>query len=76
MQSITAATLEALLDAGAVRALRAVPQPDGWTLVIVTGLAERVLRSDRRPVRHWHRLDTLAAYCRALGARQLDVHLT
>lgn len=75
MATIQETTLRELVDAGAVRALRAVQSADGsWALVAQVGMAERTLRSAREPVRTWRRLDTMYRWTRqTLGVNRLEL---
>lgn len=79
--SITEETLRALIAAGGVRALVAVPQTHPkskgqvWALTAKVGLKELILRSKREPIRYFSSLDTLAGFVLGFGALELVVHL-
>ena len=47
METITHPTLVQLVAAGAVRVVVAVGQPNGWSLLVRYGLAERALAAQR-----------------------------
>ena len=64
--TIPGETLKYLINAGSVRALKAVQsQADGkWCLVAQVGMDEITVRSKREPVRTWASIDSIARYCR------------
>ncbi len=80
-ESITEETLRALIAAGGVRSLVAIPQTHPktkgqvWALTAKVGLKELTLRSKREPVRYFSSLDTLATFVLGFGAMELVVHL-
>jgi hypothetical protein len=74
MQTITHATLVQLVDAGAVRVVIAVGQPNGWSLLVRYGLAERALAAQRsKQLRVFRKLDTLVLYLQQIGVSRFDV---
>lgn len=66
-ETINHATLEQLIDAGAVRGATVVGVQGGWSILVRYGLAERRLAAKRGGVRTWRRLDAVAGYLRGLG---------
>jgi hypothetical protein len=82
-ETIDHATLENLVQAGAVRGTSVVAQSGGWGVVIAYGTAERALAAKRGAVRIFRRFETLASYLKSLGitryevdAKQYDPELT
>lgn len=75
LQPITETTARELVGAGAVRAIQAVRHGDAWAIVLRIALQDRVVRSQREPVRTWRSLDTLAGWVEQLGATQFEVVL-
>lgn len=64
-ETVNGETLKHLVNAGSVRALRAVQSGNGkYALVAQVGLQELTLCSRREPVRTWASLDSMARYCR------------
>jgi len=63
-----------LVAAGAVRVVVAVGQPNGWSLLVRYGLAERALAAQRsKQVRVFRKLDTLQAYLLEIGVIRFEV---
>ncbi|HEH9420086.1 TPA: hypothetical protein SIA31_004209 [Aeromonas sobria] len=74
METITHPTLVQLVAAGAVRVVVAVGQPNGWSLLVRYGLAERALAAQRsKQVRVFRKLDTLQAYLLEIGVIRFEV---
>ena len=74
METITHPTLVQLVAAGAVRVVVAVGQPNGWSLLVRYGLAERALAAQRsNQVRVFRKLDTLQAYLLEIGVIRFEV---
>lgn len=77
METITHPTLVQLVASGAVRVVVAVGQPNGWTLLVRYGLAERALAAQRsKQVRVFRKLDTLVSYLQEIGVRRFEVDAT
>jgi hypothetical protein len=77
VETIDHNTLRHLVEAGAVRHATAVAFGDTWTVVVHYGRAERTLRAkNRRAVRHFRHLDTLARYLRDLGLPRFETDAT
>ena len=72
-ETINHATLEQLVDAGAVRSATAVGVHGGWSVLVRYGVAERRLAAQRGGIRTWRKLDAVAAYLRGLGLPRFDV---
>ncbi|MGL5452803.1 MAG: hypothetical protein ACRDBT_10520, partial [Aeromonas sp.] len=74
MQTITHPTLVQLVASGAVRVVVAVGQPNGWSLLVRYGLAERALAAQRsKQLRIFRKLDTLQAYLETIGVCHFEV---
>ncbi|MGL5038624.1 MAG: hypothetical protein ACRC6D_00635, partial [Aeromonas sp.] len=74
MQTITHPTLVQLVASGAVRIVVAVGQPNGWSLLVRYGLAERTLAAQRsKQLRIFRKLDTLQAYLETIGVCHFEV---
>ncbi|MGL5453086.1 MAG: hypothetical protein ACRDBT_12030 [Aeromonas sp.] len=74
MQTITHPTLVQLVASGAVRVVVAVGQPNGWSLLVRYGLAERALAAQRsKQLRIFRKLDTLQAYLETIGVISFEV---
>lgn len=71
--TIDQATLEHLIEAGAVRTANIVGQPGGWEIVVQYGRTERALSAKRGAVRIFRKLDTLANYLKGLGIASFQV---
>lgn len=65
--TIDHATLERLIEAGAVRGASIVGQPGGWGVVIQYGITERALAAKRGAVRIFRKFETLVGYLKAIG---------
>ena len=72
-ETINHATLEQLIDAGAVRGATVVGTHGGWGVLVRYGMAERQLAAKRGGVRTWRRLDAVAGYLRGLGLAHFEV---
>ncbi len=71
---ITHPTLVQLVAADVVRVVVAVGQPNGWSLLVRYGLAERALTAQRsKQVRVFRKLDTLLAYLLEIGVIRFEV---
>lgn len=74
METITHPTLVQLVAAGAVRVVVAVGQPNGWSLLVRYGLAERALAAQRsKQLRVFRKLDTLVLYLQQIGVSRFEV---
>jgi len=71
--TIDHATLERLVEAGAVRGAHVVGQPGGWGVVVQYGMTERVLAARRGTVRVFRKFETLAGYLKGIGILQYQV---
>lgn len=67
------ATLEHLVEAGAVRGTSIVGQPGGWGVVIQYGMTERALAAKRGAVRTFRKFETLVNYLKSIGLVQYQV---
>ena len=65
--TIDHATLERLVEAGAVRGASIVGQPGGWGVVVQYGMTERVLAAKRGAVRIFRNFETMAKYLKNIG---------
>ena len=75
-ETIDHATLERLVEAGAVRGANVVGQAGGWGVVIQYGMTERVLAAKRGAVRIFRKFETLASYLRDIGIVRYQVDAT
>lgn len=75
-ETIDHATLERLVEAGAVRGANVVGQAGGWGVVIQYGMTERVLAAKRGAVRIFRKFETLAGYLRGIGIVRYQVDAT
>lgn len=75
-ETIDHATLERLVEAGAVRGANVVGQAGGWGVVIQYGMTERVLAAKRGAVRIFRKFETLAGYLRDIGIVRYQVDAT
>ena len=74
METITHPTLIQLVASGAVRVVVAVGQPNGWSLLVRYGLAERALAAQRsKKLRVFRKLDTLVLYLQEIGVSRFEV---
>ncbi len=71
--TIDHATLERLVEAGAVRGANIVGQPGGWGVVIQYGMTERVLAAKRGAVRIFRKFETLVGYLKGIGIAKYQV---
>ena len=67
------ATLEHLVEAGAVRGAHVVGQAGGWGVVVQYGMTERALAAKRGTVRIFRKFETLAGYLKDIGILQYQV---
>lgn len=71
--TIDQATLEHLIEAGAVRSANIVGQPGGWEVVVQYGKTNRALAAKRGAVRLFRKFETLANYLKGMGLEQYQV---
>ena len=71
--TIDHATLEHLVEAGAVRGAHVVGQPGGWGVVVQYGMTERALAAKRGAVRIFRKFETLVGYLKDIGIAQYQV---
>lgn len=74
IETIDHATLQRLVEAGAVRGADVVGQPGGWTLCIKYGMIERVLAARRGSIRIFVKLETVVSYLKSIGISQFIVN--
>ena len=65
--TIDHATLEQLVQTGAVRGVTIVGQPGGWTIVIEHGLVEQALAEGGNPVQIFYPFETVVGYLSEIG---------
>ncbi len=73
VDTIDHATLEHLVQAGAVRGAHVIGQPGGWGVVVQYGMTERALAARRGAVRLFRKFETLAGYLKEVGIQQYQV---
>ena len=71
--TIDHATLEHLVEAGAVRGANIVGQPGGWGVVVQYGMTERALAAKRGAVRIFRKFETLVGYLKDIGIVKYQV---
>ena len=71
--TIDHATLEHLVEAGAVRGASIVGQPGGWGVVVQYGMTERALAAKRGAVRIFRKFETLVGYLKDIGIVKYQV---
>ncbi len=71
--TIDHATLERLVEAGAVHGACVVGQPGGWGVVVQYGMVERRLAAKRGAVRIFRRFETLVSYLSNIGITKYQV---
>lgn len=71
--TIDHATLEHLVEAGAVRGTSIIGQPGGWGVVVQYGMTERALAAKRGAVRIFRKFETLVGYLKDVGIVQYQV---
>ncbi len=71
--TIDHATLERLVEAGAVRGANIIGQPGGWGVVIQYGMTERALAAKRGAVRIFRKFETLVGYLKGVGITRYQV---
>lgn len=74
--TIDHATLERLVEAGAIRGANIVGQAGGWGVVIQYGMTERALAAKRGAVRIFRKFETLVSYLRGIGIVRYQVDAT
>jgi hypothetical protein len=67
------ATLEHLVEAGAIRGAHVVGQAGGWGVVVQYGMTERTLAAKRGTMRIFRKFETLAGYLKDIGILQYQV---
>jgi hypothetical protein len=72
-ETIDHATLEHLVQAGAVQAASVVAMSGGWGVVVSYGTASRALAAKRGAVRIFRKFETLAGYLKGIGIAQFQV---
>lgn len=72
--TIDHATLERLVEAGAVRGAVVVGQSGGWGVVIQYGVTERALAAKRGAVRVFRKFETLVGYLKKIGITSYQVN--
>ena len=73
-ETIDHATLQRLVEAGAVRGADVIGQPGGWSVFIKYGMVERALAARRGSVRIFGKLETLVNYLKKIGISQFVVN--
>ncbi|MBC7961746.1 MAG: hypothetical protein H7Y05_02240, partial [Steroidobacteraceae bacterium] len=68
--TIDHATLQHLVEAGAVKGADVVGQPGGWGIVIKYGMTQRALAARRGAIRVFSRFETLVSYLKGIGISQ------
>jgi len=71
--TIDHATLEHLVEAGAVRGASIIGQPGGWGVVVQYGMTERALAAKRGAVRIFRKFETLVGYLKDIGIVKYQV---
>lgn len=71
--TIDHATLQRLMQTGAVRGASIIGVPSGWGIVIQDGMTERTLAAKRGAMRIFRKFETLVAYLKTLGIAQYQV---
>lgn len=74
--TIDHATLQHLVEAGAVHGADVVGHPGGWQIVIKYGTVEQVLAARRGALRIFGRFETLVNYLKSIGISQFHVNAT
>lgn len=72
--TIDHATLQRLVEAGAVQSAEVVGQPGGWEIFIKYGMVEQALAARRGAVRIFSRFETLVNYLKNIGISQFNVN--
>ncbi len=75
-ETIDHATLERLVEAGAVHGANIVGQAGGWGVVVQYGITERILAAKRGTVRVFRKFETLVGYLRNIGIVRYQVDAT
>lgn len=73
VNTIDHATLERLVEAGAVRGASVIGQPGGWGVVVQYGMTERALAAKRGAVRIFRKFETLSGYLKDMGIVKYQV---
>ena len=72
--TIDHATLQHLVEAGAVRGAEVIGRPGGWGIIVKYGMTERTLAARRGAVRVFSRFETLVNYLKVIGISQFNVN--
>ena len=72
--TIDHATLQRLVEAGAVQSAEVVGQPGGWEILVKYGMVEQALAARRGAVRIFSRFETLVNYLKNIGISQFNVN--
>jgi len=72
--TIDHATLEKLVECGAVSGAVVIGQPGGWGVVIQYGVTERALAAKRGAVRVFRKFETLVGYLKEIGITSYQVN--
>ncbi|MDG4868634.1 hypothetical protein P8631_11540 (plasmid) [Guyparkeria sp. 1SP6A2] len=73
---ITEREARTLFDVGAIKGVKIEPVPgDGWAVVLMIGMEERPVSSQREQVRTWASLDTAAKWLHRLGVQTATLRL-
>lgn len=71
--AINHSTLAKLVESGGVRAAQVIGLAGGWGISVKCGRSVRPLAAQRGKVRLFSRLETAAAYLKAIGIARFDV---
>lgn len=71
--AINHSTLAKLVESGGVRAAQVIGLAGGWGISVKCGKSVRPLAAQRGKVRLFTRLETAAAYLKAIGIERFDV---
>ncbi len=71
--AINHSTLAKLVESGGVRAAHVIGLAGGWRISVKCGSSVRPLAAQRGKVRLFSRLETAAAYLKAIGIARFDV---
>lgn len=72
--TIDHATLEHLVEAGAIRGTDVIGHPGGWGVVVKYGMTERSLAARRGAVRTFRKFETLVSYLKGVGISEYHVN--
>lgn len=75
-QAIDHRMFKQLAEAGVISGLRVVARREGWEVIAIFGGVEGVLTAQRRTVRIFRNLNTVAVYLYRMGIKkyQIDAH--